>query len=385
MQGYGIATFPDEKVTPETLFYIGSTTKSFTAAAVSLLIDDTAQLANPLQWTTPLSSIIRDDFVLPDEYATAHVTLEDALSHRTGMPRHDASYGGPNFTVKDAVRSLRYLPMTGEIRSKWQYCNLMFVAISHAIESITGVWLGDFLRSRIWEPLAMASTYFSLGDARDAVKVGKAALAHGYIWANDTQEFLEEDYMDFPEVSGAGATISNVLDLAKYLRAMMELSPPISTAGHNALRTPRAIVAANLENPLASGPTTYSLGWLVSTYREETMYWHTGGLLGFGSLMLYLPHRRLGVMMMANEVVLSPFVEAILTSELLDELLGIPAESKNRDWRNQDPEAVGKIPRMVWRNATKTLYPNAPEKSIELRLPLEEYTGIYNHPGKTVE
>ena len=34
---------------------------------------------------------MRDDFVRPDEYTTFHATIEDALSHRTGMPRHDLS------------------------------------------------------------------------------------------------------------------------------------------------------------------------------------------------------------------------------------------------------------------------------------------------------
>jgi CubicO group peptidase (beta-lactamase class C family) len=78
-----------------------------------------------LQWNTPISSIIRDDFVMEDDYATHHVTIEDALSHRTGLPRHDMSYGGTydgrDGTIRDIVRSIRWLPMTEELRSKFQY------------------------------------------------------------------------------------------------------------------------------------------------------------------------------------------------------------------------------------------------------------------------
>lgn len=47
--------------------------------------------STPLDWTTPISQIIPDDFVLSDAWATEHLTLEDALSHRTGLPRHDKS------------------------------------------------------------------------------------------------------------------------------------------------------------------------------------------------------------------------------------------------------------------------------------------------------
>jgi len=56
------------------------------------------------------------------------------------------------------VRSLRYLPLTAEPRTKFQYCNIMFVTVSHVVESLTGVWMGDFLSEKIWEPLGMKST-----------------------------------------------------------------------------------------------------------------------------------------------------------------------------------------------------------------------------------
>lgn len=160
-QGYGISVFPSTPVTPETLFFGASTTKAFTAAAMSLLISSSNH--SGLSWDTPISSLIRDDFVLPDLYSTAHVTIEDALSHRTGMPAHDGSYGGTDEKgekrgVRDLVRSLRHLPLTAPLRTKFQYCNMMFVAVSYVVETLTGVWLGDFLRENIWEPLGMKST-----------------------------------------------------------------------------------------------------------------------------------------------------------------------------------------------------------------------------------
>ena len=89
--------------------------------------------------------------VLKDEWATSYVTLEDALSHRTGMPRHDLSLNGLNTTVPDVVRKLRYLPMTAEPRAQWQYCNMMYITVTHLIETYTGDRLGKTLRERIWE------------------------------------------------------------------------------------------------------------------------------------------------------------------------------------------------------------------------------------------
>ena len=132
---------------------------------------------------------MRDDFLLPEEYVTLHATIEDALSHRTGMPRHDLSYVGRNLTLQDLVRTLRYLPITAEIRTRWQYCNMMYMTISHFIETWSGMWLGDFLRTRIYEPLNMTNTFFSLSDAQEAHSSSEVIVATPYYWKNRTQEY----------------------------------------------------------------------------------------------------------------------------------------------------------------------------------------------------
>lgn len=135
---------------------------------MSMLVDDNEKYPE-VQWTTPVSSLIREDFVLEDEYATSHVSIEDTLSHRTGFGTHSASFGGAVKNPKDVVRSLRYIPLTAQLRTKYQYSNHMFIVASYLIERLTGVWLGDFLRQRIWEPLGMNST---------------VSLAFSHFWAS---------------------------------------------------------------------------------------------------------------------------------------------------------------------------------------------------------
>lgn len=71
LQGFGYASLETRTpVEPHTLFYTGSTTKSFVAAGLSLLIDNASDYSN-IQWTTPISHLLRDDFVLSDDWATA--------------------------------------------------------------------------------------------------------------------------------------------------------------------------------------------------------------------------------------------------------------------------------------------------------------------------
>ena len=70
----------------DTLFDVGSMTKVFVAAAISLLVDD--EKYPQVQWNAPVSSILKDDFVLADDRYTEMVTVEDILSHRSGLSEY---------------------------------------------------------------------------------------------------------------------------------------------------------------------------------------------------------------------------------------------------------------------------------------------------------
>ncbi|KAI7978774.1 hypothetical protein EIK77_004990 [Talaromyces pinophilus] len=321
-QGYGIAALPDVPVRPSTLFYTGSTTKSFTAAAASLLVDDDEKYPN-IKWTTPLNQIIREDFVLPDEYATSHVTLEDALSNRSGMAGHELTLGRPG-TVRDVVRSLRHFKMSKEIRTTWQYCNALFIAVAHMIEVTTGEWLGEVLRKRIWDPLDMKSTFFSLEDAQkyaDSIE-NDANLAVPYAWDEKTSQPKEIPYCD-AVLSGAGAVISSVLDYAKYIRSMMRQSGPLSKAGYAAMLTPRSFCPQML--PQLNKQMLYTLGWMSSTYHGEFVMLHPGGLEGMTATMIYFPDRDWGVLVFCNAD--GPGRET-LAWHLIDEMLNVPQSER---------------------------------------------------------
>lgn len=84
-KGFGYASIDkNEPCTPDTLFDIASSAKSLTAAAVALLVQDNENHAQ-LQYDTPMSSLLPDDFVMSSEQHTRDATVEDVLSHRTGM------------------------------------------------------------------------------------------------------------------------------------------------------------------------------------------------------------------------------------------------------------------------------------------------------------
>ena len=292
---------------------------------MALLVDDDENFPQ-IQWDTPVHQLIREDFVLADNYATNHVTIEDLLSHRTGLPRHDLSYGNAQkATVKEVVQSLRHLPLTAELRTKYQYCNLMFVVAAHILQTVTGQYLGDFLAERIWRPLGMDSTFFTLKDAQNAPN----DLAQGYY--HDGEEYQQLTWMPLHEIAAAGSMVSNVLDYTKWARALIDQSEPLSPTVYKALWDPRTLVPS--EEPF-TGPEAYGLGWQMGVYRGQRFYEHGGRTHAFGAQFIIFPDLKYSIVSFANTAESSNNAENSLLYHLIDEKLNVHKEARF-DWNKR--------------------------------------------------
>lgn len=212
-KGYGIAQLPSTPVDKDTLFYAASTTKAHLCAAWALYIESKSNKGKPkdqqISFSTPLADIIRDDFVLFDTIRTSQITIEDAVSHRTGLPRHELAYGYEGVgTPRELVRNLRNLPLRTPLRSTFEYCNTMYVAASLALETFYGKSLAQILRESLWTPLGMRDTFAGYDEAAKAVASG-AIVARPYIFSKspgDTDEhsgeLVEQRHISLREVSG---------------------------------------------------------------------------------------------------------------------------------------------------------------------------------------
>ncbi|KAF3054971.1 hypothetical protein GL218_07608 [Daldinia childiae] len=403
-EGYGISSFPSTPATPSTLYYTGSTTKAFTAAILSLLIasgnfSSLQETYPPLSWQTPISHIIRDDFVLGPEYewAAAHLTLEDALSHRTGFPRHDKALArqyGPDRhpgTVRDVVRSLRHLPMVSEPRVVWRYCNLMYMVAAHVIQTLTGEWLGAVMRERIWEPLGMEATYLSVEDALEAGR----EVARGYYWdyqggeegKGGGQGFVSVPYESLNLASGAGGVVSNVLDYARWIRCLIRGDgsddnengcPVLPKEAHRELKLARIAMPPEMRMSF-DAPLAYALGWELSTYKGWRVFTHSGGMEAYGAEVYFLPDLGYGVVTLGNTAQTSNFVGMELAWKLIDDKLGVPEEQRF-DWVSRGEKVLDAQLKLA-ETAIHDLYPERADPPLPRTLPLEKYVGVYSHPA----
>ena len=303
-----------------------------------------------------MCQILPDEFVLSDDWATRHITVEDAFSHRSGYPRYDKAYGKEGEKQGDFIRLLRDLPMTAEPREAWQYQNIMFVALSHAFETVTKTPLDEYLRKYIWGPLGMKSTFLGKTPEENASKLQSlnADLATGYAWVpgdrsplrslTNTSEgghFAAEPFMDMTSVTGAGAIITNTIDMIKYLSSLLTKSPLIPESGHAALREARSIVPKQFllpisgQKPYSKGDTTYTLGWFHQVYTPPTgaaveIFYHPGGLLGFGAEMDYIPDLDLGFAILGNSSPGANFAGKLIGHTIIHRVLGIPADVEGK-------------------------------------------------------
>lgn len=101
--GYGFRDVEKKlPVTPETQMPIASITKQFTVGALGTLVRQ-----GKLEWDKPVREYL-PDFRLHNEYATSHVTTRDLVTHRTGLPRHDAVWYGSDLSREQLFHRLQH-------------------------------------------------------------------------------------------------------------------------------------------------------------------------------------------------------------------------------------------------------------------------------------
>lgn len=193
-------------VTPNTIFAIGSSTKAFTALGLGILVDDgKLDLDKPVHEYLP-------DFRLYNRFATEKMTPRDLVTHRSGLPRHDLMWYGSGFTSEEMYKRLRYLQPSKDFRETWQYQNLMYMTAGYLIEQISGNAWEDFTRERIFTPLGMERSNFS-------VDVSARASDHARPYRlNDEKVPDEIPFRNISEIGPAGSINSSVAEMANWVK-----------------------------------------------------------------------------------------------------------------------------------------------------------------------
>lgn len=304
-----------------------------TCATLAQLIDGKKHACLSKGWDTRFNSVIGNDFVLQDEWAMQHLTLEDAACHRTGFDRHDIAMmrdnkDGKPVTAGDQVRNMRNFPFATEPRTKCSYSNFGYFALSHVIETVTDKPLGVAMKEAIWDPLGMKSTYADLPDAEAAPE----HLSTGYSWNEAAGEPEAMPQTTVREASGAGCIITTVDDMAKWVRCMIDETEPFSKETHANLQMPRIIYKPR--PAMGKDVVTYGLGITRTVYRGHVYFEHGGTTEAHGTNVIWLPGLRLGIVTMANGGTASNYSGLVLAHKIIDARIGVP-EAERIDLNKQ--------------------------------------------------
>jgi N-acyl-D-amino-acid deacylase len=373
MKGYG---FRDREarlpVTAKTLFAIGSISKSFAATGLGMLVDQ-----GKLTWDTPVRDVL-PEFRLKDRVAAEGATPRDLLSHRTGMPRHDRLWYGSGLSRRELFERLRFLEPDREFRSGWQYNNLMYLAAGMLDERLSGKGWEESTRERIFRPLGMSASNFSVLDSQ---KSDDFARPYGKVG----DEVRLVPFYNIDSLAPAGAINSNVEEMIRYVRFHLDggkygESQILSARTAERLRSPETVLAESLAGPLNNptnfpelGRMSYGLGFFLTTYRGHEVAWHSGSIDGFSALMTLLPRDRAGVIVLTNLSGNRP-APICVTRRILDRLL----ELEPIDWIGRARE----LDRKAEQAARASKEREAAESSASSPSHAwAEYAGTFEHPA----
>jgi len=286
LKGFGVRDV--EKglpVTPDTVFGIGSCTKTF-AAMSAVISADEGKLSLDDSPKKFLSY-----FKLRDPQADAQVTLRDLLSHRTGLKEFggDDAVDWSERSREKVVRIGMRAKPTAKFREKGQYSNIMYTAVGEAIAKAQNSTWEEIVASRIFKPLGMNASNFSSRAMRQAVD---------FSWGYDSQGKNREVLVCRDYGGADGAINSNAKDMGQWLRLLL---------GGGGIDGKRIVSEAGFQEMLTKHSEVwgepYGLG-LWAYNREKSLgiqlYGHPGGVDGFNALFIFAPARKLGFAILTN-------------------------------------------------------------------------------------
>ncbi len=374
-EGYGYRNVEERlPVTAETLFAIGSNSKSFTVTLLGMLNDE-----GLLDWDKPVREYL-PGFQMHDPTATLHMTARDLVTHRSGLPRHDLVWYATDLSRRELFDRLRYLQPTKEFRSTYQYQNLMFMTAGYLAGQVADSDWETLAGEKILKRLGMERSNFSVDDMP-----ADADFAFGYstngVEGDDT--VVRIPFRNIDPVGPAGSINSSVSEMMRYVQFHIDQglhgeNRLLSKKNARQMQVPQMVVnstGSEEDRDPELGDPTYGLGLSVSSYRGHKFVGHGGGIDGFISAMSWLPHDRIGVVVLTNFSGEANPVPNIVSRNVFDRLLELDPIDWNGRVRERADEQLKK------RNEAWAKADAEQKKGTSPSHPLPDYEGEYTHPA----
>lgn len=373
VRAYGMADKEaGAKADVDTMFYIASSTKSFTALSAALLDrEGKIKLDEPI---TKYSSGIGFKNPLPDK-----ITVLDLLIHTSGL-RNEAlvfrmAYSGesaPNDMTNVFAGATTFVD--GRY-GKYNYDNLGYNIYAVLLQHHLRKKWQDLLQEKIFDPLGMKHTTAYPSRARNR----KWKLAAPYIFdpvaAKTTRSPLSKTDSNMQSAGGLFASIS---DIGRWLNMNMndgkldgkqDIPADIIRAAHKGYTQ-----TTRVAEPFV-GDGQYGLGWQIGKYRDEKVIYHHGGFPGYGSHISYLPEKKIAIAVLVNEGFIGARTGHILATFGYDWWLR--AENLEQVYEKQLSDTVQRFEQ--WKQMVKAGVVERAKRTSQLTRPVADYAGTYRN------
>ncbi len=370
--GYGLCSINGrEKVDGNTLFAIASNSKAFTAAALAMLVDE-----GKLDWNDKVVEYI-PEFRMYDPYITENFTVEDLLTHRSGLGLGAGDLmifpDGSDFTIGDVARSFQYQEQVSQFRTKFDYDNLLYIIAGEVVHRVSGQSWEDFIEENIMAPLGMNRSAASFSRLKNTSNV---AAPH----SSENGKLEQVDRYSHELTNAAGGIYASVNDMSRWMLMQLNggkygegLSRQLfSEARQGEMWYPHTMLNFDVDphSRYERHFSAYGLGWQLADYKGNVVMTHTGGLPGMLSMVALVPALDLGVVVLTNTQP-GGYGYFANTYAILDSYLDV----EQRDWIEQSENMINatagevdSVVTAVWETVGKSKSPAA----------LDNFTGMYN-------
>ena len=284
--GFGITnTDHPLPVTDDTLFQIGSITKTFTTTAMMRLIEKgKLSLDDRVRTLLP-------DFKVLDETAAASVTIRHLLTHM-------ANWAGDYFIDTGAgddagtryAAAMAELEQVAPLGTAWSYNNAGFYLAGHIIERLTGQSYQAALRELVLDPLGLERIYFDAGDV----------ITHRFVAGHKVTDEGPEVQRPWGLPRAAyptGGIITDVKTLLRY--AQFQLGDGATAEGTRLLQ-PETMKLMQSPQVAIWGGRSMGLSWFIDDIEGVRRLSHGGGTKGQISLLMLVPDHDFAIAVFTN-------------------------------------------------------------------------------------
>lgn len=274
---FGTTTKKNGKtVSSQTLFSIGSISKSFTAIAIMQLMEKGA-----LKLDDPVSSHLAKF----TGKSIGIITIRQLLSHTSGLSTAQGNQHQTDFSIDEnalarRVSQLVEITPASKIGTNWAYSNANFLLLSRIVEVLSGQQFEDYIETRVLRPIGMTDSRIIDWEVRESDAIGHRNL----FWTKQQYDGRGIGRGSF----GQGGVMASARDMAKYLSMMMNNLDDVITAESK----------VQMMQPASAASPNYGFGWALVP--ERNLVLHDGQNPGFEAFAVMQPDLQKAFVILVN-------------------------------------------------------------------------------------